>query len=91
MRAGQSPNALPSDQEFDVASDRSALAYQTAWALAAYVADRYGEVRLKALYRGVAASGDAGRQDNAIVTALGVDRNRLIAEWRGWLAQQVPG
>lgn len=91
VRAGQSPNALPSDQEFDVASDRSALAYQTAWALAAYVADRYGEVRLKALYRGVAASGDAGRQDNAIVTALGVDRNRLIAEWRGWLAQQVPG
>ena len=91
VRAGQSPDALPSDQDFGVATDKSALAYQSAWALAAYVADRYGETRLKALYRGVAASGDVGRQDNAIATALGVDRNRLIADWRRWLAEQVPG
>lgn len=91
VRAGQSPDALPSDEDFGVATDKSALAYQSAWALAAYVADRYGETRLKALYRGVAASGDVGRQDNAIATALGVDRNRLIADWRRWLAEQVPG
>lgn len=91
VRAGQSPDALPSDQDFGVATEKSALAYQSAWALAAYVADRYGETRLKALYRGVAASGDVGRQDNAIATALGVDRNRLIADWRRWLAEQVPG
>ena len=91
VRAGQSPDALPSDENFGVATDKSALAYQSAWALAAYVADRYGETRLKALYRGVAASGDVGRQDNAIATALGVDRNRLIADWRRWLAEQVPG
>ncbi len=91
VRAGQSPDALPSDQDFGVATDKSTLAYQSAWALAAYVADRYGETRLKALYRGVAASGDVGRQDNAIATALGVDRNRLIADWRRWLAEQVPG
>ncbi|OBA70253.1 MULTISPECIES: peptidase MA family metallohydrolase [Gordonia] len=90
VRAGQSPDALPSDEDFGVATDKSALAYQSAWALAAYVADRYGETRLKALYRGVAASGDVGRQDNAIATALGVDRNRLIADWRRWLAEQVP-
>ncbi|MGV9826186.1 MULTISPECIES: hypothetical protein [unclassified Gordonia (in: high G+C Gram-positive bacteria)] len=91
VRAGGPPRQLPTNEQFAVSGPESALAYQSAWSLAAFVADRYGEVRLKALYRGVAASGVVARQDVAISTALGVTRAQLVASWQRWLTEQVPG
>ncbi|MFT4043630.1 MAG: hypothetical protein QM673_10760 [Gordonia sp. (in: high G+C Gram-positive bacteria)] len=91
VRAGRPPTAVPADQDFVLSARSSSLAYQAAWSLAAFVAGRYGEVRLKALYRGVAASGDTGRQDAAIGTALGVTRAQMVTQWQHWLAEQVSG
>lgn len=82
------PDGPPADADFAVDGPRSALAYETAWSLAAFVADKYGEARLRSLYRSVAAVGPQ-RQDAAISAGLGIDRARLVGQWRSWLTDQV--
>ncbi|MGW0036090.1 peptidase MA family metallohydrolase [Gordonia sp. NPDC003376] len=89
VRDGHTPTALPADDEFAVDAESSRLAYQSAWSVAAFVADRFGEARLKALYTGVAATGDTARQDVAIRAALGIDRTQLVARWRAWLEAEM--
>ncbi|MEO9327568.1 hypothetical protein [Gordonia aurantiaca] len=89
VRADATPAGLPDDAAFAMDGEASRIAYQSAWSVAAYVADRYGPERLKKLYLGVAASGEPERQNAAIRSALGVDRDRLVADWRRWLDRQV--
>ncbi|WLP90373.1 hypothetical protein [Gordonia sp. NB41Y] len=89
VRDGHTPTALPADDAFAVNSESARLAYQSAWSVAAFVADRFGEDRLKTLYTGVAASGDTARQDVAIRAALGIDRTQLVARWRAWLEAEM--
>ncbi|MCH5644509.1 MULTISPECIES: peptidase MA family metallohydrolase [unclassified Gordonia (in: high G+C Gram-positive bacteria)] len=83
------PAAFPSDAAFAAGGDASQLAYQSAWSIAAYVAQRYGETRLKQLYLGVASTVDVGRQDAAIATVLGITRAELVSRWQRWLTEQV--
>ncbi|MXP21090.1 hypothetical protein GIY30_06950 [Gordonia sp. HNM0687] len=87
--AGQLPTDLPADADFAVDSDTARIAYQSAWSVAAYVADRFGEDRLRELYLGVAATDDPARQGEAIADALGISRAELVAGWRRWLTTQV--
>ncbi|PWD43851.1 hypothetical protein ACN93_05085 [Gordonia paraffinivorans] len=89
VRAGARPDGLPDDAMFATNGPSSQIAYQSAWSVAAYVADRYGEARLKKLYLGVAESAQPERRDAAIRSALGVDRTQLVADWRRWLDGQV--
>lgn len=89
IRAGDVPAGLPDDAAFAMDGATSEVAYQSAWSMAAYVADRYDEARLKRLYLGVAATADPARQDAAIRAALGVDRSELVAGWGRWLDGQV--
>src|SRR5690606_17385000 len=89
VRAGATPDGLPDDAMFATNGPSSQIAYQSAWSVAAYVADRYGEARLKKLYLGVAESAQPERRDAAIRSALGVDRTQLVADWRRWLDGQV--
>lgn len=86
---GKLPADLPADTDFAVDSDAARIAYQSAWSVAAYVADRFGEDRLRELYIGVAATDDTTRQDDAIEDALGISRAELVAGWRRWLTAQV--
>lgn len=86
---GDLPADLPADRDFAVDSDGARRAYQSAWSVAAYVADRYGEDRLRELYIGVAATDDTAQQDEAIVDVLGVSRTEFVAGWRRWLSTQV--
>lgn len=89
VRAGELPTGLPEDRDFAVDEESAMLAYQSAWSVAAFVANRFGEQKLKALYVGVAASDDRRRQDKSISDALGIDRAELVASWRRWLSAQV--
>jgi len=53
VRAGELPAGLPTDADFRVDTDEATLAYQSAWSFAAFVADVYGEPKLRAMYLGV--------------------------------------
>ncbi|GAB90428.1 hypothetical protein [Gordonia rhizosphera] len=89
VRAGAVPADLPTDGDFAVDTARATVAYQSAWSVAAYVAERFGEHGLKELYMGVAGTGDPARHDAAIETAIGLSRAQLVADWRRWLTEQV--
>ncbi len=89
VRSGAVPADLPPNRDFVLDSAGTQLAYESAWSVAAYVADRYGTGKLKDLYLGVAGTDDAKRQDAAISRAIGVDRARLVRDWQGWLREQL--
>lgn len=89
VRAGRLPVALPADRDLAVDSDDALVAYQAAWSVAAYVAERYGDAGLRKLYVAVAGTDDPKRRDVGIQQALGVSSAQLVADWRSWLTKQV--
>lgn len=89
VRAGAVPAGPPADADFAMDGQTSQVAYQSAWSLAAYVADRFDEVRLKKMYVGVAASAVPTAQDAAIASSLGLTRAELLAGWQRWLVRQA--
>nr|WP_231743097.1 basic secretory family protein [Mycobacterium sp. GA-2829] len=74
---------LPTDADLDAVGPVRSQAYDRAWRFAAYVADRYGPQRLRALY--VAACGpDHVDVPTAVRESLGVDVDEVLAGWRQW-------
>ncbi|AYF75568.1 hypothetical protein D7D52_18830 [Nocardia yunnanensis] len=85
-RAGDLPADLPADAAFDPGSGQASLAYEQAWSVCAFVADRFGDAKLVALY-GQLASGpkDHAAVDTAFRTTLGTAYPDLVTEWRAWI------
>ncbi|HEV7649659.1 MAG TPA: hypothetical protein VGP26_16055 [Actinophytocola sp.] len=81
------PAALPEDRAFRTSGSDLDLAYQESWSLARFVAERYGEGRLVKLYRTLASVGPASAQktDDLLREVLGMDRARLVGDWRNYL------
>lgn len=77
--------ALPTDADLDTPGETRSLAYDRAWWFSRFVAERYGESALRDLY--LAACG-VGRVDTdaAIAEVLNTDTERVLTEWRSWLA-----
>ncbi|WOC13712.1 peptidase MA family metallohydrolase [Gordonia sp. MP11Mi] len=89
VAADRVPKKLPVDSDFAVDSDAARVAYQSAWSFAAFVADKYGESKLKDMYRKMTAAGDTPAMDAAMKTAVGHDKNALVKQWQTWLRAQV--
>ncbi|GAA3037888.1 hypothetical protein GCM10010528_18080 [Gordonia defluvii] len=89
-RTGAAP-AWPTDQDFAVDSQRASLAYQSAWSIAAFVAQRYSEDALRKLYLGVAGAADDAAAAAAIRDAVGVPQPELERQWRAWVRKQTGG
>ncbi|MFW0791702.1 hypothetical protein [Gordonia sp. CPCC 205333] len=89
LRSGQMPAQLPDDRDFAVDQNSALVAYQSAWSVSAFVAEKYGLDRLKALYLGVAGSDKIQAQDLAIVNTLRMSRAQFVAQWQDWLRKQV--
>lgn len=76
---------LPTDADLDTEGEIRSAAYDRAWWFSRFVADRYGETALRDLY--LAACGvDRVDTDTAIAEVLGTDTERVLTEWRSWLA-----
>ncbi|NMO03353.1 hypothetical protein HH308_19245 [Gordonia sp. TBRC 11910] len=89
LRAGETPVRLPDDRDFAVDQQTALVAYQSAWSLAAFVAEKFGQDRLKSLYIGVAGADKTAAQDSAIVATLQLSRAQFVAQWQDWLRKQV--
>ncbi|GLZ39190.1 hypothetical protein Acsp05_28140 [Actinokineospora sp. NBRC 105648] len=87
VRESGPPTALPEDRDFRTRDRSLDLAYQQAWSLARFVADRFGEPRLVALYRELAGAGpiSASDTDDLLRQAIGMDRGGLLREWQAYL------
>jgi hypothetical protein len=89
-RSGAPPD-LPEDKEFRSSGRDLDLAYQQAWSVSRFVAERFGENVLLALYRKLAGAGpvSATMTDDLLRQALGLDRAGLVAGWRQYLVQAL--
>ncbi len=90
-RAGQLPADLPADNDFAPTSDNdAALAYEQAWSANAFVADRFGESELVALYRRLATGPqDEAALDRGLHGTLGLSRAEFVTAWREWIKARV--
>ncbi|MFT3900355.1 MAG: hypothetical protein QM728_08935 [Gordonia sp. (in: high G+C Gram-positive bacteria)] len=89
-RTGTVP-AWPTDDDFTVDSQRAALAYQSAWSIAAFVAERFSEQALRKLYLGIAGAVDDAAVNAAYPAAVGIPRKELERQWRAWVQKQSGG
>jgi hypothetical protein len=87
VRQDGPPSALPEDRAFRSRGSELDLAYQQSWSLARYIAERYGEPTLIAVYRKLAGAGpvSASETDDMLHEVLGVDREGLVAGWQSYL------
>lgn len=87
---GMASLALPSDIEFATPGVKSTVAYELAWSACAFVAAEFGEPRLTALYRRIAAGPlDPAGQDLTLRTVLGLGRDDFTARWSGWAGAEA--
>ena len=88
--ADGAPAGLPTDAAFTVSGPQAPIAYQSAWSFAAYVAGKYGDAKLRALYLALATGpSTAAAQAAAMQAQLGAPGATVVAGWRTWLTEQV--
>lgn len=91
VRTSGPPSDLPANDEFDAGSPRIDLAYQEAWSMNMYVAQRFGQSDLVALYRALAGASQVdARQVAATITHVtGKPYQEVIAGWRDFLRERL--
>lgn len=73
----------------DFSGESAALAYERAWSMATFVAQRFGEPQLTALYRALAGGPKTDAEvDAAVQSVLAVGTEALLAEWTQWAPGQ---
>jgi hypothetical protein len=88
VRAGDIPRDLPADADF--AGTGAVAAYEQAWSVCAFVADKFDQPRLVELYRRIAAGKqDPASEDRIMREVLGTSRSDLVADWRSWLSARA--
>ncbi|MDH2388808.1 hypothetical protein QCN29_08405 [Streptomyces sp. HNM0663] len=82
VRRGDLPATLPADASFAFGGppETLALAYEGAWLACALIADRWGETRLRELYRAAGAGG----AEPGVREVLGVKVRTLETQWRAY-------
>lgn len=88
VKAGQVPAFLPTDSDFAL-SKNGAVEYDEGWLACQYIADRWGERALLALYRRIAPLQDNTAQSSAVESAfhslLGEGTASFTAQWQDFL------
>ncbi|MGU3434073.1 hypothetical protein ACNHUS_13760 [Actinomycetes bacterium M1A6_2h] len=90
VRAAGPPLVLPIDSDFGAGGARGATAYESAWSVNAYVADKFGEPMLRTLYRAVAAApSNPTVLDANLRRTLGVGTDDFLGGWGAWVTERA--
>ena len=90
VASGGPPTVLPRDEDFGAGGARSNVAYESAWSVFAFVADRFGEPTLRRLYEALAAGpASDSSTDAAFASVLRSDRAQFVASWGNWVADRA--
>ncbi|MFZ2176308.1 MAG: hypothetical protein WAW17_20165 [Rhodococcus sp. (in: high G+C Gram-positive bacteria)] len=90
ISGGNAPEEFPADTDFVRSGDRGSVAYETAWSINAYVAEKFGEARLTELYRALSVGEmDAETVDERLSDVLGIDSDEFRARWSGWVVAHL--
>lgn len=90
------PEDLPSDAGFAPSNPDAAVSYQSAWSVAAFIAEKFGEDKLRNFYVALAGADKpvepalvVAAQDTASQVVLKIPREELVRQWRDWLTAQI--
>ena len=92
VRAGQVPEALPVDADFEGGSPRLSQAYQGAWLAVRLLDERHGRAALLRFYRVVGARRGVPPEtavEDALRAELGTTTAALTADWRASLLRRL--
>ncbi len=90
VAADGAPATPPPDADFTVSGPGAPIAYQTAWSFAAYIAEKYGEPKLRSLYLALATGPSSAVQQAAAMQAqFGAAGATVLAGWRTWLTDRI--
>lgn len=82
VREHGAPTVLPNDTAFGAGGTTAALAYESAWSVADYVAQRYSEASLVDLYRSLARGPlDPAVFDATLERLFGTTARGFVADW----------
>lgn len=89
VQDGKAPDNLPGDGAFR--GGHVDLAYEEAWLAARYVASRYGQDDLVALYRAMGREQGTSKddQDDALRSTLGVSLRKFEKGWRAYVDETL--
>ncbi len=80
------PTVLPQDSDFAASGLRSTLAYESAWSVCAFVAERFGEPMLRALYSRLATGPkNAADVDAGLSSTTGLNTAQFVQAWGAWV------
>lgn len=89
VAVGGPPTVLPEDGDFTAGGTRSTLAYESAWSVAAFVAERFGEDALRSMYERMAdGPKSAADVDRVFSEVLGTGTDDVVDQWGSWVATQ---
>lgn len=92
VRDHGAPTVLPNDAAFGSGAATSALAYESAWSVAAYVAQRYSEASLLEMYRALAVGPlDPTVLDDTLQRLFGVTARTFVADWGAQVERWAEG
>lgn len=85
VAAGGPPTVLPEDSDFVAGGSRATLAYESAWSVCEFVADRFGEPALRSLYQQL-STGPKNPTEVAdgLSRSIGMDTSEFVQEWGSW-------
>ena len=84
VRRDGPPSHLPSGREFDPSNKALGASYESAWLACRFIAERYGERQLIALYNQV----DTGQPiEQALKQVLDTNQKMLTGDWQNYLRQ----
>ncbi|WP_157084026.1 hypothetical protein [Millisia brevis] len=90
VREHGAPTVLPNDAAFGAGGTAAALAYESAWSVADYVAQRYSEASLLDLYRSLARGPlDPAVFDATLERLFGTTARGFVADWGARVAAEA--
>ncbi|MCJ0903791.1 hypothetical protein [Rhodococcus sp. ARC_M6] len=90
VRAGETPTQFPDDSQFGGVPVVSSLAYESAWSINTYIAERFGEPDLTELFRVLAVGPSTPTEiDRRIHDVVGIGMDELREGWVDWLHRRL--
>lgn len=89
VAAAGPPTVLPEDTDFVAGGVRATLAYESAWSICAFVADRFGEPALRSMYQQLSTGPkNATEVGDGLSRSIGMDAAEFVRVWGAWVLEQ---
>ena len=86
VKAGRTPDQLPSDADFGSTRHGLGALYESSWMIFRLLGERYGDAAVVSFYESALRGASTAE---ALRSAFGIDREQLTAAWRAYLTKSA--